>query len=59
MDKLGVLILEEFAKRNVKVFTFNKDGQPVEIEKRYFAKKMGLEESAFKKRLDRLRNLKN
>lgn len=58
MEKLRSLIKEEVNNRNIKVFTFDPYGQIIKFQRRYFAEKMGLEESAFKKRLDRLQKPK-
>ncbi|GKV64101.1 MULTISPECIES: hypothetical protein [unclassified Sporosarcina] len=52
-DMLCRQIEEEFKALNVHPFTFDKEGNPININKRYFAKKMGMNESAFKQRLRR------
>ncbi|HJF32205.1 MAG TPA: hypothetical protein K8V56_10605 [Sporosarcina psychrophila] len=54
-EKLIRCIQKEIDSINIDPFTFNDEGQPININKRYFAKKMELEESNFKKRLSRLR----
>lgn len=54
-SRLRTMVQNELDAKNDKVFTLNVDGEPTEINKRYFAEKMGLNESAFKKRLTRIR----
>lgn len=56
IDELVALVKLEFDKNNDEPFTLNPSGEPIDINKRYFAKKMGFEESAFKKRLARVQD---
>src|SRR5690606_4492410 len=56
VDTLIALVQAEFDSNNDKPFTLNQAGEPIDINKRYFAKKMGFEESAFKKRLARVQD---
>lgn len=56
INMLVALVQLEFDSNNDKPFTLNKAGEPIDINKRYFADKMGLEESAFKKRLVRVQD---
>lgn len=51
---LNELIQKEMDKKNVKVFAFDKDGQLIDFEKRYFAGLMGIEESNFKHRIRKI-----
>ncbi len=55
-DKLRAYIQKEIDKRNTVPFTFNEEGEIININKRFFAQKMEIEESAFKKRLGRLQD---
>lgn len=55
-NKLKELVKSELELRNPNGFIFCKDGFPIEINKRYFANKMEVNESTFKKMLDRIRN---
>lgn len=55
-DKLRGYIQKEIDKRNTVPFTFNVEGEITNINKRFFAQKMEIEESAFKKRLGRLQD---
>lgn len=57
IDKLVAMVQVEFDSNNDKPFTLNKAGEPIDINKRYFAEKTGFEESAFKKRLARVQNV--
>lgn len=47
-------IQKEIDGINIEPFTFDAEGKPIEINKRYFALKMDMEESAFKHRLRRI-----
>ncbi|MGE6488936.1 hypothetical protein [Paenisporosarcina sp. NPDC076898] len=55
-DKLKTLIQKELDVKNPIPFVIDKDNNFIDINKRYFAKKMEIEESAFKKRLKRLQD---
>jgi len=55
-DKLRGFIQKEIDKRNTVPFTFSVEGEIININKRFFAQKMEIEESAFKKRLGRLQD---
>jgi len=49
----------EIDARNTSPFTFSKENEIININKRYFAEKMEMKESAFKHRLIRLQNKKD
>jgi len=53
-DMLCNRLQRELDAVNIKPFTFNEQGEPINFNKRYFADKMGMNESAFKKRLSRI-----
>lgn len=57
--KLKNAIQKEINEKNATPFVFDKDGQIIEINKRYFANKLDAEESAFKHRLKRMQERKN
>lgn len=57
--KLKKLIQFEIDNRNTNPFTFNKENEIININKRYFADKLELSESAFKHRLKRLQDKKD
>ncbi|MFJ8063312.1 hypothetical protein ACIQYS_01590 [Psychrobacillus sp. NPDC096426] len=57
--KLKKLIQIEIDVRNTSPFTFNADGDILNINKRYFADKLEMNESAFKHRLIRLQEKKD
>lgn len=58
--RLKNLIQVEIEKRNTTPFTFNKENEIININKRYFSEQMeNMEESAFKKRLKRLQDKKD
>ena len=50
-------IQKEIDTLNVEPFTFDPDGIPIDIKKRYFAEQMDMEESAFKHRLRRIQKV--
>lgn len=58
-DLLKKSIQKEMDNKNETVFTFNKQGYVIDFNKRYFSMKLEMNESAFKKRLHRLRNISN
>lgn len=57
--KLKKFIKIEIDNRNTTPFTFNKENEIININKRYFAEKMDLNESAFKHRLKRVQSKKD
>ena len=56
-SELKKLIEDEITKKNHHPFTFNQSGKIINFNKRFFANKMRINESAFKKRLSRLRKI--
>lgn len=58
-SKLKREIQKEIDVRNTAPFTFNNENELIDINKRYFAAKLDMEESAFKKRLKRLQEKKD
>jgi hypothetical protein len=57
--KLKKFIQVEIDARNTSPFTFSVDGEIININKRYFAEKCEMKESAFKYRLSRLQDKKD
>lgn len=58
-NELKKVIQVEIDKRNTVPFTFDSKGEIIRINKKYFAEKLNMEQSAFKHRLKRLQDKKN